>query len=325
MTCMKQKIIGVDIGGTSVKFGIINLNGEILSKWENETNKQDQGKYIIDEIWTSILHKVTADELQHSILGIGIGVPGVVDERHGKVLEAVNIGWKNYELKKCFEEKTSIPIFVGNDANNAALGEYWRDADKHDDIILVTLGTGIGCGIIVDGKVLRGHKGLAGEIGHFVVNPNGHPCKCGRRGCLETIASATGIVREAMKVVNREPTSRMAMIYKKDGYLTAKDIFQLAEEGDTHCLEIVHHMTDELGLVLANVATIVNPAKILIGGGLSKAGDVFLTGIVSSFKKHAFEWIADNTKIGCATLGNAAGIIGAAYLIRKTVHLGVVK
>ncbi|QFK71955.1 ROK family glucokinase [Pradoshia sp. D12] len=322
---MKQKIIGIDIGGTSVKFGIINLNGEILSKWEIETNKQDQGKYIIDEIWTSILHKVTADELEQSILGIGIGVPGLVDERQGKVLEAVNIGWKNYELKKHFEEKTSLPIFVENDANNAVLGECWRDAEKHDDIILVTFGTGIGCGIIVDGKVLHGHKGLAGEIGHFVVNPNGHPCKCGRRGCLETIASATGIVREAMKVVDQEPTSRMAMLYMEDNHLTAKDIFQLAQEGDAHCLKIIHQMNDNLGLVLANVATVVNPAKILIGGGLSKAGDVFLTGIAASFKKHAIEWIGDNTKIECASLGNDAGIIGAAYLIRKAVYLEAVK
>ncbi|AZU64417.1 ROK family glucokinase [Neobacillus mesonae] len=322
---MKQKIIGIDIGGTYVKIGIIDLNGEILSKWEIETNKQDQGKHIIDEIWRSIQHKVTAAELEHSILGIGIGVPGVVDEKQGKVLEAVNIGWKNYELKKHFEEIPALPIHVENDANTAALGECWRDAEKHDDIMVVTFGTGIGCGIITDGKVLHGHKGLAGEIGHFVVNPNGSPCNCGRRGCLETVASATGIVREAMKVVDQEPTCRLAMLYKKDGRLTAKDIFELAKEGDTHCIEIIHQMNDDLGLVLANVATVVNPAKILIGGGLSKAGDIFLTGIEASFKKHSIEWIGDNTKIEFTSLGNDAGIIGAAYLIKKAVYLEAVK
>ncbi|GHH99399.1 ROK family glucokinase [Neobacillus kokaensis] len=317
---MEQKIIGIDIGGTYVKIGIINLNGEILSKWEIETNKQDQGRHIIHDIWTSIQQNVTAFELEHSILGIGIGVPGVVDGTQGKVLGAVNIGWKNYELKKLFEEITNLPIHVENDANTAALGEYWRDAEKQDDTIVVTLGTGIGSGVITDGKILHGHKGLAGEIGHFVVNPNGHPCNCGRRGCLETVASATGIVREAMMVVEQEPAGSLAMLYKKEGRLTAKDVFDLAKEGHVHSMRIIQQLNDELGLALANVATIVNPAKILIGGGVSKAGDDFLKGIRASFKKHAIEWIGDNTKIELASLGNDAGIIGAAYLIRKAVY-----
>ncbi|KON66664.1 glucokinase [Peribacillus butanolivorans] len=322
---MEQKIIGIDIGGTYIKIGIINLNGEILSKWEIDTNKQDQGKHIVHEIWTSIQNKLTASELEHSFLGIGIGVPGVVDETQGKVLEAVNIGWKNYELKKYLKEKTDLPIHVENDANTAALGEYWRDTEKNDDMIVVTLGTGVGSGIITDGKILRGHKGLAGEIGHFVVNPNGHLCNCDRRGCLETIASATGIVREAMKVVNQEPTSRLAMLYKKDGRLTAKDVFDLAKDRDAHSIQIINQLNDDLGFVLANVATIVNPAKILIGGGLSKAGDAFLKRIRASFWKHSFEWIGENTKIEFTSLGNNAGIIGAAYLIRKAVYQEAVK
>ncbi len=317
MDSMSQKIIGIDIGGTYVKIGVVNLVGKIIKKWKIETDRQAQGKHIVDHIWKSIEENVTTTELENT-LGIGIGVPGFIDKKQGTI-DAVNIGWTNYELKRNFEERTHLPVVIENDANTAALGEYWHDSMKSDHLMLVTLGTGVGSGIILDGNVLHGHQGLAGEIGHYVVDPDGHPCNCGRSGCLDTIASATGVEREAMKIVQQEPNSKLAKLYASHQQLTAKDVFQLAEAGDVHSQEIIDQLVDNLGFVLANVGTVVNPFKILIGGGLSQAGIPFVQQIEVSFKKHSLRWISETTQVEIAKLGNDAGIIGAAYLIKKAL------
>lgn len=319
MEVMSKKVIGIDIGGTNVKIGVLNMMGDILTKWEIKTNKKDQGNHIVNDIWSSVQKHLTPFELEHDILGVGIGVPGFIDQSQGKILAAVNIGWKEYELKKVFEAKTPLPVVVENDANTAALGEYWRDKTNKEDLIMITLGTGVGSGIITNGKVLHGSRGLAGEIGHFVVNPNGYLCNCGRRGCLDTIASATGVVREAMQIVHEVPASNLAKFYLEHDKLTAKDVFDLAKIGDEHCQKIIDRLNEYLGFALANLATIINPGKILIGGGLSKAGHTFLQQIEAAFYKHAHPWVSDKTELGLAQLGNDAGIIGAAYLIKKTL------
>lgn len=319
MEVMSKKVIGIDIGGTNVKIGVLNMMGDILTKWEIKTNKKDQGNHIVNDIWSSVQKHLTPFELEHDILGVGIGVPGFIDQNQGKILAAVNIGWKEYELKKVFEAKTPLPVVVENDANTAALGEYWRDKTNKEDLIMITLGTGVGSGIITNGKVLHGSRGLAGEIGHFVVNPNGYLCNCGRRGCLDTIASATGVVREAMQIVHEVPASNLAKFYLEHGKLTAKDVFDLAKIGDEHCQKIIEQLNEYLGFALANLATIINPGKILIGGGLSKAGHTFLQQIEAAFYQHAHPWVSDKTELGLAQLGNDAGIIGAAYLIKKTL------
>lgn len=191
---MREIIIGVDIGGTTVKIGFIKENGDILGKWEIPTNISNAGKLIVDDVWNSITTKLTEFSVEKSsVLGLGVGAPGFIDAAIGYVHEAVNIGWKDFNLADQLKEKSGLPVFVENDANVAALGENWTGAgNQAKNLIAVTLGTGVGGGIIVDGTILSGANGMAGEIGHMTVDPAGYPCNCGRSGCLETIVSATG-------------------------------------------------------------------------------------------------------------------------------------
>ena len=318
---MSKYIVGIDIGGTKVKFGVISIEGEILDKWEINTDLNDNGAYIIEDVWSSILHHPLLTD-PGSILGIGVGAPGFVDAQTGNVYEAVNIGWKDFELGEILRGKCKLPVYVENDANIAALGENWRGAgNEANDLIVVTLGTGVGGGIIANGEILQGDNGTAGEIGHIVIDPQGYACNCGRTGCLDTVASATGIVRQAMEELARNPAGKLTALYTEQGSISAKDVFTLAEEGDQSCIHVIARITDMLGIALANAAAIINPSKILIGGGLSQAGSWFLTDIRAAFIKHSLARIGEITQIEYAQLGNDAGIIGAAYLVRK--HLAI--
>lgn len=313
---MSKHIIGIDIGGTKVKIGLLDVDGNIITKWEINTNTSDNGSFIVDEIWDSIQSKFVIQG-NHNILGLGIGAPGFVDTKTGLVHEAVNIGWRDFELGKLFKEKTDLPVFVENDANIAALGENWKGAGEQvDDLIIVTLGTGVGSGIISNGIVLQGTNGTAGEIGHIIVAPNGYPCNCGRVGCLDTIASANGVVRHAKDVIKENPTSELAKIFYANNHISSKEIFELAKQGDIHCIHIIDNVADALGIALANAATILNPSKILIGGGLSKAGEMFLSKIDTAFVTYSLKRISEVTQINFAQLGNDAGIVGAAYLVK---------
>lgn len=316
---MEKLILGIDIGGTSVKIGLITETGDIFKKWEIPTNTANQGGSIVEDIWMSIQdHLKTYNIPEESLLGIGMGAPGFVNVETGLIYEAVNIGWKNLDIVSQFRKWSNLPIYVANDANVAALGENWKGAGHQaENLIAVTLGTGVGGGIIANGSILNGENGTAGEIGHLTVDPNGYPCNCGRTGCLETITSATGIVRQAMELIKKNPQSRLAQHYQQTGNITAKDVFDLAKQGDQSCDQIIHHTTDVLGLVLANIATIINPEKILIGGGVSKAGNQFIQLIEKYFQKYALPRLSDICDIAIAQLGNDAGIIGAAYLVKK--------
>lgn len=317
---LSKQIIGIDIGGTKVKIGLLDIRGNIQSKWDIHTNTNNNGAFIVDEIWESILSKSVIEDDQE-ILGIGIGAPGFVDAKTGTVHEAVNIGWENFELGKRFEKKTNLPVFVENDANLAALGENWKGAGGLvDDLIVITLGTGVGSGIVSNGEVLQGVSGTAGEIGHIIVDPNGNLCNCGRIGCLDTIASANGIVRNAKNVITKDPTSELAKFYHKNNEITSKDIFVLASQANEDCIQIIDWVADALGTALANAATILNPSKILIGGGLSKAGDLFLNKIKKSFLEYSLDRIGEATQIGFAELENDAGITGAAFLVYKELQ-----
>lgn len=312
---MGKQIIGIDIGGTKVKIGLLDVQGNIHSKWDINTNIINNGAFIVDEIWESILSKSVMKNNQE-ILGIGIGAPGFVDAKTGIVHEAVNIGWENFELGRRFNEKTNLPVFVENDANLAALGENWKGAGGLvDDLIVVTLGTGVGSGIVSNGEVIQGVNGTAGEIGHIIVDPHGRLCNCGRIGCLDTIASANGIVRYAENVILKNPTGELAKIYQKNNKITSKDIFVLASQDNEDCIQIIDWVADALGIAFANAATILNPSKILIGGGLSKAGDIFLNKIKKSFLKYSLARIGEVTQLDFAELENDAGITGAAYLV----------
>lgn len=316
---MEKFILGIDIGGTTIKIGIINEEGSIHSKWEIPTNIENQGASIATDAWSSIVEKLHALNIdREAIQGIGIGAPGFIDEETGLVYKAVNIGWENFDLASQFRELAHLPVYVGNDANVAALGENWRGAgNQADNLIAVTLGTGVGGGIIANGAMISGENGTAGEIGHIIIDPDGYDCNCGRKGCLETITSATGMVRQGMALIEKNPESPLAEHYEKHGDITTKDIFELAKKGDQLCEQIIHHTADVLGFAISNIATVINPSKILIGGGVSQAGESFIRRIETQFKKYALPRVSDICEFKIAELGNDAGMIGAAYLVKE--------
>ncbi|MDG5470804.1 ROK family glucokinase [Jeotgalibacillus sp. ET6] len=318
---MEKLIIGVDIGGTTVKMALIHESGEIMEKWVISTNTKNRGIQIIPDIAAAIKSKLTERAIDPaSILGIGVGAPGPVNMQTGILYTAVNIGWeKPVALRDELQALTDLPVVIENDANVAALGEMWKGAgDGARDVICVTLGTGVGGGVIVNGDIAHGIKGAAGEIGHITAVPvDGYYCNCGKYGCLETVASATGVIRLATDELNRnDEPSVLRDILHENGRLTAKSIFEAAQKEDRIALRIVEKLTFYLGLSLANLGSALNPEKIVIGGGVSHAGDTLLKPLRAKFKEYAFPTVAESTTIEVATLGNDAGVIGAAWLIK---------
>ncbi|KIL45990.1 ROK family glucokinase [Jeotgalibacillus campisalis] len=318
---MDKLIIGVDIGGTTIKMALIQESGEIVEKWVITTNTKSNGIHIIPDIAAAIKNKIRERSIDSSsILGIGVGAPGPVNMQTGILYTAVNIGWeKPVALREELQALTDLPVVIENDANVAALGEMWKGAgDGARDVICVTLGTGVGGGVIVNGDIAHGIKGAAGEIGHITAVPvNGYYCNCGKYGCLETVASATGVIRLATDELSRnaEP-SVLREILSQQGRLTAKAIFEAAQKGDKVAVKVVDNLTFYLGLSLANLGSALNPEKIVIGGGVSHAGDTLLKPLRAKFKEYAFPTVAESTTIEVATLGNDAGVIGAAWLIK---------
>lgn len=303
---------GVDIGGTTVKMGLFEKDGKILDKWEIITKTEEEGKAVLPDIATSVLEKIKIHQLKkEDIIGIGVGVPAPVSEK-GVVNGSANIGWGYKDVKGELEVLTELPVAVGNDANVAALGEMWQGGGEgQSNIIMVTLGTGVGGGVIIGGSVVVGAHGAGGEIGHLCVNyEETETCGCGNRGCLEQYASATGIVRLAKK--------RLAEETRKTGLnsetVTAKDVFDAVKDGDVVAQEIAVEFGRYLGHGLANLAVVADPAVIVIGGGVSKAGDVLIPYIQKPFLERAF-FANRNVEFKLATLGNDAGICGSAKLI----------
>jgi glucokinase len=314
----EQWLVGIDLGGTTIKMAFINYYGEIVEKWEIPTDKT--GNQITTDIAKAIDAKL--DELGYpksKLAGIGMGAPGPVDLANGLIYETVNLGWKNYPLRDHLELETGLPAVIDNDANIAAIGEMWKGAgDGAKDLICVTLGTGVGGGLISNGEVVHGVNGAGGEIGHITVVPEGGaPCNCGKTGCIETIASATGIVRVAKeKLASTNQESILHQFLENDKELTSKDVFDAADQGDVIAEEIIDYITFHLGLTLANVSNGLNPEKIVIGGGVSKAGERLLKKVEHYFKRFAFPRVGAAATITVATLGNDAGVIGGAWLAK---------
>lgn len=319
---MTRLSVGIDIGGTTIKIGFLDKKGYIIKKWELKTNTSHSGTFIVEEIINSIfIQKQTLGIADEQIIGIGIGAPGFIDRKKGTIT-AVNIGWNNFKLQQQMEEVSGLPVFIGNDANMAVLGENWMGAgNKNSNIIFITLGTGVGGGIIANGNLLKGENGAAAEIGHMIVETTGPKCNCGRKGCLETIVSATGMIRQAMERIEENPTSPLASLYHNVQTLSVEDIFELAEKGDSDSKEIIDYTADVLGLAIANIATIINPSYVLIGGGVSKAGKPLLKPLQKYFRKYALPRISSPCELKLAQLGNDAGMIGAAYLVNEQVSL----
>lgn len=313
------KLLGIDLGGTTTKFAIMKPQGEIQQRWSIQTDVLNDGNNIIPNIIDSINHHLQLYQMSaKQFQGIGIGTPGSVDYQTGTVDSAFNLNWdRPMALKEQIELHTNIPVQVENDANVAALGERWLGSGKNaDNVAFVTLGTGVGGGIIINGQIVHGQGGSAGEIGHMTINPQGYRCTCGKRGCLETVASATGIVHVARDYAQEYAgDSELKASLDNGDDLTAKDVFDLAKQNDPLALKVTHAVCDQLGLALSIVAVTINPQYIIIGGGVSNAGDFLLQRVRESYNRYVFSSVKKTTTLTLATLGNEAGVIGAASLI----------
>ena len=309
----KKYAVGVDVGGTTVKLGLFTTEGELLDKWEIPTRKDEGGMYILPDIQKSIDEKLIERQIpKDDVAGVGMGVPGPVKE-DGTVLKCVNLGWGIFNVADELSNLVELPVKAGNDANMAAMGEMWQGGGKgYENIVMVPLGTGVGGGIILNGKMLAGVNGAGGEIGHMQVNDDEtETCGCGKKGCLEQYTSATGIVRSAKITLNNTDTPSML---RNVQYISAKEIFDAAKGGDELAKSMVESHGEVLGRALAQVACVVDPEVFVIGGGVSKAGDILISTTSKYFEKYAFH-ACRNTKFELATLGNDAGIYGGAKLI----------
>lgn len=310
---MKKYGFGVDIGGTTIKMGFFETDGKLVDKWEIKTNTLNGGVEILSDIAKTIDNKLAQEGIsKDDVQGIGVGVPGPV-RSDGVVNRCVNLGWGILNVAEELGALTGLMVRVGNDANVAALGELWQGGAKGcKDAVMVTLGTGVGGGIIVDGKIVAGFHGAGGEIGHITVNPDEiEACNCGQYGCLEQYTSATGIVRMAKRKLAKTDNDTTLRKYEP---LTAKDIFDEAKAGDEISLELVDELGEILGSTLSNLACVVNPEAIVIGGGVSKAGEILINTIQEHFKETAFHALKE-TRFELATLGNDAGIYGSMALL----------
>ena len=309
---MKKYVFGVDVGGTTVKMGYFDIEGNLIEKWEIPTRTEDKGVNIIPDIAGSILVKLAQKDIdEKEVVGVGIGVPGPVKE-DGTVLVAVNLGWDKRNTNEELEDLLGIPVKTANDANVAALGEMWRGGGQgYDDVVAVTLGTGVGGGVIIGGKVIAGSNGAGGEIGHIHLEDNeSEECGCKGHGCLEQYASATGVVRLAKKKL--ADSSKPSVL--RDDEVTAKAVWDAVKADDELAKEVANIYGEYLGKGLAAVAAVVNPQVFVIGGGVSKAGRVVIDYMEPYFDKYAFPG-TKNAKFVLAKLGNDAGIYGAAKLV----------
>ena len=307
-----KNCFGVDIGGTTVKMGLFQEDGKLIEKWSIKTRTECEGEQILPDVAASIQQKMKEHGLlPNDVQGVGLGIPAPVKE-DGIVRGTANLGWKYKEVKNELESLTGLTVKTGNDANMAALGEMCLGAGKgHENLVMVTLGTGVGGAIIFDGKCVSGGHGAAGEIGHVCVNEKETQiCGCGRKGCLEQYASATGIARMARQKISREKTNSIL----KENDVNAKKVFDAVKAGDKMAKAVAEEFGKYLGYALANIVVVCDPTIIIIGGGVSKAGEILLPYIEKPFREKVF-FANEKTEFALAKLGNDAGICGAARLV----------
>ena len=309
---MARYVFGADVGGTTVKIGLLTETGEKVDFWEIPTRTEDHGVNIIPDIAKSIRDKMKERNIEDTqVIGAGVGVPGAVNA-DGLCHQAVNLGWEKVNVVNELHSTLKLPVKAGNDANVAALGEAWKGGGQgYPNMCLVTLGTGVGGGIIIEGKILTGAKGSGGEIGHIhLVDDEPETCGCGNHGCFEMYASATGAVRLAKRLL--ASTDEPSVLREKD--FECRDIFDAAKAGDSLAKKAAEQYGYYLGKGIAAVASVVNPEIIVLGGGVSKAGDMLFDLLKPSFEKYVFPGCKD-VKFALAKLGNDAGVYGAAKLL----------
>lgn len=312
---MGDHVFGVDIGGTTVKLGLFSGSGTLLEKWEIPTRTENGGVHVLPDVAQAILAAMRRHEIPaRQVAGIGIGVPGPVDDSF-TVNKCVNLGWGVFNIKERMNELLpDIPhVAAGNDANVAALGELWQGGGRgSQSAVMITLGTGVGGGVVLDGKIVAGRNGGAGEIGHMTVEPGERvPCTCGKFGCLEQYASARGIVHLAKRLLSQCDTPSKLRSMED---VTSKHICDLAAEGDPMALEVIDRFGDYLGRAMSYLSCTVDPDVFIIGGGMSKAGGIVTGAALKYYRKYAFH-VSRETGTVIATLGNDAGIYGCAKMV----------
>lgn len=309
-----RKAVAIDLGGTTIKFGLVNEMGEILHRLELPTPVKEGGDAIVHAMADGV-YKLLNQYGAHKdeILGVGLGAPGYLDKEAGVVMRAPNLGWYRYPVKQKMEELLGLPVLADNDANLAAVGEAWKGAGEGArNLIMVTLGTGVGGGIIINGEVISGTNGIGGEIGHMVVNPKGIQCGCGLTGCLETESSATAIKRKVATAIEQGASSSLASLWKKEGHVSAKAVAEAAMNGDELALKVLDEVAYYMAFGLGSLINALNPEKILLGGGVSGSGDLLIQPLHTHLKGFALPEALEVLVIDIATLGNDAGMIGAA-------------
>lgn len=315
---MGKYIIGIDVGGTNIKAGVLKETGETIKSYSIKALADNGSKDVLNRINELVVAMLAENGIaKEDVIGIGMGLPGPVNTDTGVVNFCPNmVGWENLPAAQILKDLTGIDVKIGNDANVITLGEAWLGAAKgYKDIIGITLGTGIGGGIIINGKILSGHTGAAAEVGHMKIVNNGNLCGCGHYGCWEAYASATGLIRET---VHRLKVNKNNMIWKEVGddinRLEAKHIFDAAKAGDAFALDLVEYEIEYVTMGLANLLNILNPEIVVIGGGVALAGDILFDGIRERLHSKAMKVCHENALIVPAKLGNDAGVVGAAAL-----------
>ncbi|WP_028547085.1 ROK family glucokinase [Paenibacillus taiwanensis] len=315
----EQIYVGVDLGGTAIKVGIVDAAGNLVQTYEGPTEVPKGPEAVIDNIEKYVRHIVEESPYDWSqVAGVGTGVAGFTNVKEGVIVLAPNVGFKDVPIRSILEERLGKPIKIDNDANVAALGEAWSGAGKGiDHCVCYTLGTGVGGGIIIGGRIVQGFSGLAGELGHMAVIPDleAIQCGCGKMGCLETVSSATGIIRMANDAVERGDRTSLSLL---ESGITAKDVIDAAKSGDEVAIRIVSRAAFYLGKSMAAVAVSLNPERFIIGGGVSKAGEFLFEQIRETFLKLTPEPVTRGVSIVAAELGNDAGMIGAAGLFLRS-------
>jgi glucokinase len=307
---MKKAVIGIDLGGTNIKAGAVDMEGRVLTRHRRPTGADAGPKAVAEHICKAARNCIDALE-DCRIAGVGVGSPGTIDLHEGVVLFSPNMpGWEDIPLRAWIEEDLDMPCVLENDANSAALGEQWVGAGRGaDSLVMFTLGTGIGGGVVLDGRVWHGTGGFAGEIGHMCIDPEGPECGCGSRGCIEAHASATGMVRRMQQEID---AGRDTLLAEQSGGFTAKDIYEAALKGDEAAQENFADTGRFLGVAISNMLHILNPAVVVLSGGVTAAGDMLLKPIRAEVRDRTMDACQRDVRISIAELGEDAGFIGAA-------------
>ena len=311
---MDRMVIGVDLGGTNTRAALVGCNGDIFDKQKEATRAAEGHEKVITGLISRIdQQRKNAARDGREVVAVGVGAPGVIHAQTGVVVKSPNFpDWNNLPLKGTLERELKLPVFIENDANAAAFGEQWRGAAQDiKSLIFLTLGTGVGGGIILDGAIWHGADGMAGEVGHMTIVPDGRPCGCGNTGCLEMYASSRGIIMNYQEALRTEDRDR--------GEVTSAKVYQAARDGDPSALAAVRQMGRSLGIGIANLINIFNPEMVVIGGGVKEAWDLFIDATRNEIKKRAFEYPAARTRIVPSVLGDDAGMVGAAAVAFQMV------